>query len=233
MLRAGLPFPVATARCEPHYSQLPGRRCTPSHTGPRRRTPHPRPPGAPACPARRRPDHRLPRRNSPPEPRRSPPPGTPAPPAAPPARGPARTRRPAPPLCPSPHPGGPGRRPPVRVPPHRGPARPPRPLFPAKRRAAPPRTATTRDPRTGRTGPPARSRSERPAISAGKTTKAPITKIGAFSLSGRRGSNSRPQPWQGCALPTELRPQASTRLSPSGATATLPDPLDRLNCQSG
>ena len=29
------------------------------------------------------------------------------------------------------------------------------------------------------------------------------------SPSGRRGSNSRPQPWQGCALPTELRPLAS------------------------
>ena len=25
--------------------------------------------------------------------------------------------------------------------------------------------------------------------------------------SGKRGSNSRPQPWQGCALPTELFPQ--------------------------
>jgi hypothetical protein len=24
--------------------------------------------------------------------------------------------------------------------------------------------------------------------------------------SGKRGSNSRPQPWQGCALPTELFP---------------------------
>src|SRR6478672_13029176 len=30
-----------------------------------------------------------------------------------------------------------------------------------------------------------------------------------FSPSGRRGSNSRPQPWQGCALPTELRPLAT------------------------
>ena len=30
------------------------------------------------------------------------------------------------------------------------------------------------------------------------------------SPSGRRGSNSRPQPWQGCALPTELRPPATT-----------------------
>ncbi len=26
------------------------------------------------------------------------------------------------------------------------------------------------------------------------------------TLSGRRGSNPRPQPWQGCALPTELLP---------------------------
>ena len=30
--------------------------------------------------------------------------------------------------------------------------------------------------------------------------------------SGRRGSNSRPQPWQGCALPTELLPLRSTDL---------------------
>ncbi len=28
--------------------------------------------------------------------------------------------------------------------------------------------------------------------------------------SGKRGSNSRPQPWQGCALPTELFPPASS-----------------------
>ena len=26
-------------------------------------------------------------------------------------------------------------------------------------------------------------------------------------MSGKRGSNSRPQPWQGCALPTELFPR--------------------------
>ena len=31
---------------------------------------------------------------------------------------------------------------------------------------------------------------------------------GSF-LSGKRGSNSRPQPWQGCALPTELFPHVS------------------------
>ena len=28
------------------------------------------------------------------------------------------------------------------------------------------------------------------------------------SWSGKRDSNSRPQPWQGCALPTELFPRA-------------------------
>ena len=30
--------------------------------------------------------------------------------------------------------------------------------------------------------------------------------------SGKRVSNSRPQPWQGCALPTELFPQSSRRV---------------------
>src|SRR5512137_2307093 len=30
--------------------------------------------------------------------------------------------------------------------------------------------------------------------------------------SGRRVSNSRPQPWQGCALPTELRPRSKRRI---------------------
>lgn len=34
----------------------------------------------------------------------------------------------------------------------------------------------------------------------------PDTLTPAF-WSGRRDSNSRPQPWQGCALPAELRPQ--------------------------
>src|SRR3569833_3240032 len=32
-----------------------------------------------------------------------------------------------------------------------------------------------------------------------------------FFLSGRRGSNPRPQPWQGCALPTELLPHNHRR----------------------
>src|SRR3954452_13408195 len=30
-----------------------------------------------------------------------------------------------------------------------------------------------------------------------------------YVWSGRRGSNSRPQPWQGCALPTELLPHCT------------------------
>ena len=32
-------------------------------------------------------------------------------------------------------------------------------------------------------------------------------------LSGKRDSNSRPQPWQGCALPTELFPQKNIHKS--------------------
>lgn len=38
--------------------------------------------------------------------------------------------------------------------------------------------------------------------------KAPIFRLRLFKIwSGKRDSNSRPQPWQGCALPTELFPQ--------------------------
>ena len=38
------------------------------------------------------------------------------------------------------------------------------------------------------------------------------TAISCLYKSGKRGSNSRPQPWQGCALPTELFPQTFLRL---------------------
>ncbi len=34
-----------------------------------------------------------------------------------------------------------------------------------------------------------------------------------FHSSGRRDSNPRPQPWQGCALPTELLPQFGVSVS--------------------
>src|SRR6266496_5745065 len=48
--------------------------------------------------------------------------------------------------------------------------------------------------------------------------------------SGKRDSNPRPQPWQGCALPTELFPQAERSLAPAphqrnrGTRAQRPPP---------
>ena len=42
-----------------------------------------------------------------------------------------------------------------------------------------------------------------------KRARLPFRHLGIYRLlplSGKRGSNSRPQPWQGCALPTELFP---------------------------
>ena len=40
-----------------------------------------------------------------------------------------------------------------------------------------------------------------------KRARLPFRHLGIYiSMSGKRGSNSRPQPWQGCALPTELFP---------------------------
>ena len=44
-----------------------------------------------------------------------------------------------------------------------------------------------------------------------------------FRWSGRRDSNSRPQPWQGCALPTELRPQCGAG---EGSRTPTPKALD-------
>ena len=41
-----------------------------------------------------------------------------------------------------------------------------------------------------------------------------------FLGSGRRDSNPRPQPWQGCALPAEPRPRCPHRLAPSGSGRT-------------
>ena len=42
-----------------------------------------------------------------------------------------------------------------------------------------------------------------------KRTRLPIPPSGQKKRSGKRDSNSRPQPWQGCALPTELFPLTS------------------------
>ena len=59
----------------------------------------------------------------------------------------------------------------------------------------------------------------------------------ALCASGKRDSNSRPQPWQGCALPTELfphRPYVKRRrlelprlaaLPPQSSASTIPPPL--------
>ena len=58
-------------------------------------------------------------------------------------------------------------------------------------------------PRTGLE--PARRETLAPETSA-STIPPPGLRI-RTKLSGKRDSNSRPQPWQGCALPTELFPQ--------------------------
>ena len=52
---------------------------------------------------------------------------------------------------------------------------------------------------------------ERGVLGSLVQSRVPSTKKGSqqtafYSLSGKRDSNSRPQPWQGCALPTELFP---------------------------
>ena len=44
-------------------------------------------------------------------------------------------------------------------------------------------------------------------IPNGLKQKRPVKKLGVpLKKSGKRDSTSRPQPWQGCALPTELLP---------------------------
>ena len=63
-----------------------------------------------------------------------------------------------------------------------------------------------------------------------------------YRQSGKRDSNSRPQPWQGCALPTELFPHynlffceeeetrtPTTQLSlpPQSSASTIPPPLQK------
>ena len=57
-----------------------------------------------------------------------------------------------------------------------------------------------------------------------------LTALTALCQSGKRDSNPRPQPWQGCALPTELFPQAERSLAPAphqrnrGTSAQRPPP---------
>ena len=47
-------------------------------------------------------------------------------------------------------------------------------------------------------------------------------------MSGKRDSNSRPQPWQGCALPTELFPQMKGAKTSSGMS---PNEISFSVCQ--
>ena len=52
------------------------------------------------------------------------------------------------------------------------------------------------------------------------TKKGKRSSLSLFIWSGRRVSNSRPQPWQGCALPTELLPQNLWRRGPESNRPT-------------
>ena len=68
------------------------------------------------------------------------------------------------------------------------------------------RCMTTLPPRPGcRPTQPSRSRSSEKGEPHAIVTGSP-----SRSWSGKRVSNSRPQPWQGCALPTELFPRCTT-----------------------
>ena len=51
----------------------------------------------------------------------------------------------------------------------------------------------------------------RPAGARPDTKKRQPVRLSLF-WSGKRGSDPRPQPWQGCALPTELFPRSVSRL---------------------
>ena len=89
---------------------------------------------------------------------------------------------------------------------------------------------TTLPPRQG-DGAPQRA-GRRPANEKGELMQSSPLRI----WSGKRVSNSRPQPWQGCALPTELFPHAHdyiTRHLLSAATAAMPsrDVLDVLRIE--
>ena len=82
------------------------------------------------------------------------------------------------------------------------------------------RGSVRREPLTGsptRVQSPARRRSLLRSKSAAPKKK--DTHVGVFLFwSGRRGSNSLPRPWQGRALPDELRPQTAPLLRHLGAS---------------
>ena len=49
--------------------------------------------------------------------------------------------------------------------------------------------------------------------------------------SGKRGSNSRPQPWQGCALPTELFPHEDRNYRAGRFFVKETQPLEQDHCR--
>ena len=70
-----------------------------------------------------------------------------------------------------------------------------------------------------------------PRITRGQAKPVPTCPNSRFS-SGRRDLNPRPQPWQGCALPTELLPQFRGRLV-HGVHETLATRLQTFVLPSG
>ena len=60
-----------------------------------------------------------------------------------------------------------------------------------------------------------RSRGQAPGMSA-STTKGEPNRFSLCCWSGKRDSDPRPQPWQGCALPTELFPHDVSETCASG-----------------
>src|SRR5215210_438467 len=51
--------------------------------------------------------------------------------------------------------------------------------------------------------------------------------------SGKRDSNPRPQPWQGCALPTELFPRSGEDFSVRPAAAQRPIAIGSSSAEGG
>ena len=86
-------------------------------------------------------------------------------------------------------------------------------------------TAPPRDVYPEISHPPLRAQRAAPLFHHGRSPLRPSPSKHRVQ-SGKRDSNPRPQPWQGCALPTELFPHTSTgrsyRTRPFTATVPLP-----------
>jgi hypothetical protein len=65
------------------------------------------------------------------------------------------------------------------------------------------------------------------SLALGKTKGPDRNSVPGLLLSGKRDSNSRPQPWQGCALPTELFPQNALSTDRAAAPFFRSDDKDK------